>query len=309
MRLKTSNDFSANPWATAVQCKTQDEPDGCYPGGSACARKVTDGLFTKEDISALKEIALKGYATRESQGGPTILDINTGYIRDSAGMENLFARDLLTEAGAGAGAEKIFTEADFDVYGKVISRLRAEVMNTFGNSHLYFTAPTFITRLVGRADWEPKEIHDQYWHWHVDRNNTAHYHYSGLLYLSEYKKDFKGGRIIFYNADDSKVEQVVEPLPGRTIIFSSGHENPHKVERVTSGERLVLAFWFTCDKAKEFEIFLDGKAHDKFAHKVGTSYLKQQGQQQQRAEQQVQQQQAKVKADREAAGDSPDPEL
>jgi hypothetical protein len=55
------------------------------------------------------------------------------------------------------------------------------------------------------------------------------------------------------------------------LIFSSGHENPHKVERVTSGQRLVLAFWFTCDPAKQFEIFLDGHAHTTFSKKVGAS--------------------------------------
>ena len=37
-------------------------------------------------------------------------------------------------------------------------------------------------------------IHDEYWHTHADMNNTAHYQYSGLLYLSTYKEDFGGGR-------------------------------------------------------------------------------------------------------------------
>jgi len=55
--------------------------------------------------------------------------------------------------------------------------------------------------LDGRAGWEPKEWHDQYWHMHADRNNTAHYHYSGLLYLSMYREDFTGGRFLFYDAE------------------------------------------------------------------------------------------------------------
>lgn len=37
------------------------------------------------------------------------------------------------------------------------------------------------------------EIHDEYWHTHADMNNTAHYQYSGLLYLSTYLRDFTGG--------------------------------------------------------------------------------------------------------------------
>ena len=35
--------------------------------------------------------------------------------------------------------------------------------------------------------------HDEYWHAHVDGVNTPHYHYSGLLYMSDYNVDFTGG--------------------------------------------------------------------------------------------------------------------
>ena len=60
----------------------------------------------------------------------------------------------------------------------------------------------------------------------------------------------------------------MEPTPGRVVIFSSGAENTHRVERVTRGERFVLAFWFTCDAAQTFEIFLDGSAHLAFSGKI-----------------------------------------
>ena len=268
-----------------VQCKTHDESgSGCFP--EHCSRVIKDGVFSHEEVSALKSIAMKGYNTRESFGGPTILDINTGYIRDSNGLENLFARE---------GEDAIFTDEDFSVYGTIIARLRQEVMDAFSATELYFTAPTFITRLDGRKSWDPQEIHDEYWHPHVDRNNTAHYHYSGLLYLSDYQTDFKGGRIIFYNGNDNTIEQVVEPTPGRTIIFSSGHENPHKVERVTKGERLVLAFWFTCDKSRQFEIFLDGKSHNKFADKVGKSWRLQQQLNKRQEKQQEQEEEERIR--------------
>lgn len=64
------------------------------------------------------------------------------------------------------------------------------------------------------------------------------------------------------------MEVVLEPRAGRAVIFTSGPENPHLVERVTSGSRLVLSFWFTCDAARQFEIFLDGKAHTAFSRKM-----------------------------------------
>jgi predicted 2-oxoglutarate/Fe(II)-dependent dioxygenase YbiX len=69
------------------------------------------------------------------------------------------------------------------------------------------------------------------------------------------------------------VELIVEPRAGRAVIFTSGPENNHRVERVTKGERFVLSFWFTCDPQKQFEIFLDGKAHKTFSHKIKKSLL------------------------------------
>jgi hypothetical protein len=100
------------------------------------------------------------------------------------------------------------------------------------------------------------------------------------------------GRILFYPSDldpstplheaDSLAEQIIEPKAGRLVMFSSGQENPHRVERLLSGQRFVLAFWFTCDPDREFEIFLDGNAHTAFSKSI-KSRLEQQQQQQQRA--------------------------
>lgn len=223
-----------------------------------CGRKVIDGLFTDIEIKSLLDIADKGMSQRQTRGGPTILDINTGYIRDTAGLENLFQKE-----------NDIYTSADFSNYAAIISRLKSVVEKTFGLEELYFTAPTFITRLNGMTGWEPEGIHDEYWHPHADMNNTAHYQYSGLLYMSDYNKDFTKGRLMFLSSTDEMTEEeVVEPARGRVAIFTSGQENVHYVERLTSGQRFVLAFWFTCDPAKAFPIYLDGKAHVAFSHKI-----------------------------------------
>ena len=123
---------------------------------------------------------------RENKGGPTILDINTGYIRDTDGLINLFV-----------GNTAVFSDEDFAHYGRIITTLKAAVADTFNLQELYFTAPTFITRLDGNPAWEAKQMHDEYWHPHADHNNTAHYHYSGLLYMSNYNEDFTGGKFKF----------------------------------------------------------------------------------------------------------------
>jgi hypothetical protein len=60
-----------------VTCSHSKEfPPGCTP--SHCGRHVLDGLFPQEDIDRLHAIAEKGLRLRESVGGPSIIDINTG---------------------------------------------------------------------------------------------------------------------------------------------------------------------------------------------------------------------------------------
>lgn len=165
-----------------VKCRYSESDDFIPP---KCLRSVRDDIFSINEASTLLALANKGMALRESKGGPTILDINTGYIRDSQGLVNLFETE-----------NSIFEDSDFQNYGNIIKKLKSTIEDMFSlQNKLYFTAPTFITRLDGRNDWNPKEIHDEYWHVHSDRNNTQHYHISGLMYLNTYKDDYTGGNM------------------------------------------------------------------------------------------------------------------
>jgi hypothetical protein len=125
-----------------VTCR--DNYDKCSDFTGNCARLILDSQFEQEDIITLHEIAEKGMNTRESVGGPTILDINTGFIRDSNGLDNLFTKE-----------QSIFSERDFESYGNIIKHLKQLVSLSFGINEIYFTAPTFITKLDGRDSWEP----------------------------------------------------------------------------------------------------------------------------------------------------------
>ena len=60
------------------------------------------------------------------------------------GLENLFLRP-----------DSIYSAEDFAHYGGIIKKLKDLVMETFSISDLFFTAPTFITRLDGNASWSP----------------------------------------------------------------------------------------------------------------------------------------------------------
>jgi len=136
--------------------------------------------------------------------------------------------------------------------------IRSKIIKINELDSLYFTAPTFIARTVGNEKWSPKEEHDKYWQVHVDKENTPHYDYSGLVYLSDHGKDFQGGEFLF--VDESPAKAVL-PKRGRFITFSSGRENPHQFLEVTKGTRYAFSMWFTCNSSMYFKAFLDGQAH------------------------------------------------
>lgn len=81
-----------------------------------------------------------------------------------------------------------------------------------------------------------------------------------MLYLGDYGIDFKGGRFVFIN---DKSNSTIEPRKGRLSMFTSGGENPHYVEKVTSGTRYAATISFTCDK----KYAIDDPGVDKYEFK------------------------------------------
>ena len=251
---------------------------GCTPvEGGTCDRMVADDFLTTTEVDHLIRMANTGMAKSPATSilGPTIMDVNSGWVLAPGTHQptSIYATGQL------------YAKEDYALYKDVTKRLKTMVEATFDVTELHFTAPTFITREVGNTKWKPTTMHDEYWHPHVDKNNTEHYDYSGLIYLSTYGTDFQGGQLHFYNdttLDCSAFvdmnnpgpcvaigppELIVEPRKGRLIVFGSGRENPHRVTRVRTGTRYVLSFWFSCDKRKSFQTFLDGKVHQTFDEK------------------------------------------
>lgn len=64
-----------------------------------------------------------------------------------------------------------------------------------------------------------------------------------------FRKDFTGGRFFFEPSEiaGTEEEEAVEPRAGRVSAFTSGAENPHRVERVASSRRLAFTMGFTCN--------------------------------------------------------------
>ena len=233
--------------------------EGCHP--KVCNRMVFDDFLDEEGVAKLRSMAERAIEAGRGNGGrpgPTIVDINSGFLRDDEGLEMIYE---------GEEGSDIFTKEEYEFYGDVIERIRRTVgaENGLGEGFPVFTAPTFITRIKFDVEWRPKSMHDVYWMPHVDKNNTGHYDYSGLLYLTTYGEDFEGSMFEFVElSDEETTEQQIVPKRGRLISFTAGNENPHRLNLIEGGTRFVLSFWFSCDMDKRFENFLDGKGHDSF---------------------------------------------
>lgn len=242
----------AEPWDQNTSfggvLKGQKVVPGCHI--AQAKRYVEDNFLSEEEVDLLLSMMKKGMNAREATGGPTILDINSGLLKNGNGVFNIYSNE--------DGPRVFFSRQEYEVYQKLFDRVRAKIMLVNGLTSLHFTAPTFIARIIGEYGWTPKEMHDEYWHEHVDKSNTAHYDYSGLVYLSDYGVDFYGGEFVFLDANETLA---VLPKRGRFITFASGPENPHRFLEVSRGHRYALSMWFTCNADMEYKNFLTDSVH------------------------------------------------
>ncbi|XP_045604667.1 2-oxoglutarate and iron-dependent oxygenase domain-containing protein 3 isoform X2 [Procambarus clarkii] len=220
-----------------IQCSTDYAEElrhfqGCTP--KKCGRVVFDTLVTPSEVAALVNIGERGLSLGGSAGGASILDLHSGALSHGNAFVNIFKLEE---------AKNLFTVQDFKIYSHVKNKIHGAIADHFGinRSGLYLTHPTFFSRITPAP---PQTIHDEYWHPHVDKVTYESFHYTSLLYLADYGHDFEGGRFIFMDKDSNKT---VEPRSGRVSAFTSGSENLHYVERVTSGTRFAITVSFTCD--------------------------------------------------------------
>ncbi|EZA60542.1 hypothetical protein DMN91_009584 [Ooceraea biroi] len=207
---------------------------GCAP--ETCGRVVTDKLASTTEVDVLLKLARSGLDLGGHDGSASILDLHSGALSKGQGFINVFKQPE---------AKKIFNSVDLAIYKVVKMKIQHAVAHNFGVdvNKIYLTKPTFFSRLTNKL---PKSVHDEYWHPHIDKETYESFHYTTLLYLNDYDKDFEGGRFIFINKNN--VNTTLEPRKGRVSIFTSGSENLHLVEKVTSGTRYALTVSFTCDQ-------------------------------------------------------------
>lgn len=67
--------------------------------------------------------------------------------------------------------------------------------------------------------------------------------------MSDFGKDFTGGRLVFPDSDFTN--RTVEERKGRVLAFTAGVENQIVLEPVTKGKIITLTMGFTCDSKKQ----------------------------------------------------------
>ncbi|KAL5279637.1 OGFOD3 family protein [Megaselia abdita] len=212
----------------------------CVP--KHCGRFVTDSLVDSMEIEKLREIASKGFELSQSSGGASIIDLHTGAISHGENFVNLYKLEK---------AKGLFKKEHLLTYKLVKEKIKTAIADRFeiDQKHLFLTFPTFFSKITNET---AKTVHDEYWHPHVDKKTYESFHYTSLLYLSDFGKDFKGGRFRFIdggeNEEKPKKFSYVEPKKGRLSAFTSGEENVHNVEMVEEGERLAITISFTCNE-------------------------------------------------------------
>ncbi|CAG0892539.1 unnamed protein product, partial [Darwinula stevensoni] len=212
-------------------------PD-CVP--KRCCRLVTDSAVTESEAEFLQKFAKTALSLGGGAGGVSILDLHSGALSNGTQFINFYK---VPEA------KKLLTKKVLSTYQLIKMKVQQLVETQFGLKpwSLHLTYPTFFSQMTNKNPTE--NPNDEYWHVHVDKEVYDDFHYTSLLYLSNYGDDFTGGRFMYIDQDgvNRTVRNTVIPFEGRVSIFTSGSENTHRVERVESGVRYALTIGFTCN--------------------------------------------------------------
>lgn len=89
---------------------------------------------------------------------------------------------------------------------------------------------------------------------HYDKEIHKNVHYTVIIFLSNYKRNFHGGRFIFVDVEKKKKKNnIVDPKAGRVVVYSAGGENTHVLENILNGYLISLTLSFTCEHEETTE--------------------------------------------------------
>ena len=146
--------------------------------------------------------------------------------------------------------QELLTGEDWLLIKNVKNKALTLLKNKYSLENLHTTKPVRIVRLAVRDSISDK---DQHWNRQVDQNSLNQAcHYTAIVQLSTYLLEFNGGRFTFIDADNITITSI-QPKSGRLLVYSSGAENEHYIEKMELGEAFYLKIPFTCDSASAVE--------------------------------------------------------
>ena len=196
----------------------------CWDGGcsSACSRAMFTGFASQAECEALRR-GVEALVSPAMQSEECTLDLSELCATGDVATTLLFLR--------------------------LLERLRRTVAHEYGLPlSCVFTQSAFTSRIphiAGQADYGAT---------HADESSSDQFHYSAVLHLQTSGEGFTGGDFVFSDKPREEEEGAdpladrvltrVPPLQGRAIMFSSGWENLHYVDGVSSGVRFALPVFF-----------------------------------------------------------------
>ncbi|XP_070492335.1 2-oxoglutarate and iron-dependent oxygenase domain-containing protein 3-like [Chironomus tepperi] len=194
---------------------------------SACKRFVTDNLMNENEIEQLQELARKLFQNHDESS--EIYHINS----------NSIALDDVTKS-------------IHDTIKSIQPKIIENIAQRFEISHnlLYITSPTYFSKITNITTEYSESMHRH----HYDKEIKKNVHYTVIIFLSNYKRNFHGGRFIFVEFEKKKKKNhIVDPKAGRVVVYSAGGENTHVLENILNGNLVSLTLSFTCEHEETTE--------------------------------------------------------
>lgn len=181
------------PVECSAEYSKQPQISNCTP--KKCGRLVLDGVLSEDETKILQSLAQNGTMIVGGGSGPaSILEYGSSTVSYGEQFISLFAR-LKGNDESTKAVREIYSNENLATYKSAKEKIRKAIAENFGidEDKLYLGSPTFFSRMTNA---QPRTLHDEYWHTHIDTNQYPSFHYTTLIYLADYGEDFNGGRFM-----------------------------------------------------------------------------------------------------------------
>lgn len=217
----------------------------CYiPYNNNCGRLTINNFITPEQSKSLRNIIDIGILySNGSNSCVSIIDLVSGAVSSNNKFISIYV--LYKHKHNHNNNLPKFQKSDIDLYFDTVDRIKHIIYKQFNQTIIYLAKPSFISRITNKP---VLTANDEYYHTHVDTQQYDNFVYTALVYLNTHNNDYTGGEFTFVDQYTQVNIHTIQPYIGQLLLFTSGSENIHRVEKVNTGIRYALTIAFTCDQ-------------------------------------------------------------